>query len=86
MTKYVQDMGVIVVSEIDLLIQELRDTIDNQRETIEQLENIIKEAIEYIDERFTYDEETGEYYLTHTFDRDNVFDLLNILNKGDNKE
>ena len=51
----------------------------------DRLNNIIKEAIEYIDERFTYDEETGEYYLTHTFDRDNVFDLLKILNKGSNK-
>ena len=31
------------MSEIDLLIQELRDTIDNQREEIERLNNIINE-------------------------------------------
>ena len=66
-----------------LLIYE--NQLENLQQRVEQLENIIKEAIEYIDERFTYDEETGEYYLTHTFDRDNVFDLLNILNKGSNK-
>ena len=29
------------MSEIDLLIQELRDTIDNQREEIDRLNNII---------------------------------------------
>lgn len=30
------------MSEIDLLIQELRDTIDNQREEIDRLNNTIK--------------------------------------------
>ncbi len=29
------------MSEIDLLIQELRDTIDNQREEIDRLNNIL---------------------------------------------
>lgn len=51
-----------------------------------ELENIRKETLEYIGERFDYDEETGEYYLTHTFDGNNVFDLLNILNKGSDKQ
>lgn len=39
---------------------------------LEQLENIIKEAIEYIDGH--------TFYYTDT-----PYDLLNILNKGDNK-
>lgn len=36
------------MSEIDLLIQELRDTIDNQREEIDRLNNIIDELNEDI--------------------------------------
>ena len=40
---------------------------------IERLNNIIGEAIEYIEERYN-----GEV-LTHTFDKDNVGELLNIL-------
>ena len=43
------------------------------------LENIIKEVREYIEERYN-----GEV-LTHTFDKDNVGELLNIL-KGVDKE
>lgn len=48
MTEYVQDMEVIIVSEIDLLIQELRDTIDNQREEIDRLNNIISELEKWL--------------------------------------
>lgn len=44
-----------------------------------KLNNIIKEAIEYIEERYN-----GEV-LTHTFDKDNVGELLEIL-KGSDKE
>ena len=46
---------------------------------IERLNNIIGEVREYIEERYN-----GEV-LTHTFDKDNVGELLNIL-KGDDKE
>ena len=35
------------MSEIDLLIQELRDTIDNQREEIDRLNNIIDTILEF---------------------------------------
>ena len=48
-------------------------------EEIERLNNIIKEVREYIQERYN-----GEV-LTHTFDKDNVGELLNIL-KGVDKE
>ena len=46
---------------------------------IERLHSIITEAREYIEERYN-----GEV-LTHTFDKDNVGELLNIL-KGVDKE
>ena len=45
-------------------------------EEIERLENIIKEVREYIQDRYD-----GEV-LTHTFDKDNVGELLEILDKG----
>ena len=48
-------------------------------EEIERLNNIIKEAKEYIQDRYD-----GEV-LTHTFDKDNVKELLEIL-KGSDKE
>ena len=64
------------MSEIDLLIQELRDTIDNQKETIEQLENIRKEAIAYINKNWGHWCSNHCKYATET---------INILNKGDNK-
>ena len=45
-------------------------------EEIERLNNIIKEVREYIQERYN-----GEV-LTHTCDKDNVGELLEILDKG----
>ena len=50
MKKYAQDMEGIIVSEIDLLIQELRDTIDNQKEEIDRLNNIINELEKWLKE------------------------------------
>ena len=44
---------------------------------IERLNNIIKEVREYIKDRYN-----GEV-LTHTFDKDNVGELLEILDKGE---
>ena len=48
-------------------------------EDYKKLENIIKEAREYIQDRYN-----GEV-LTHTFDKDNVGELLNILKGVDNE-
>lgn len=47
---------------------------------------IVEEALEYISDRFEYIEETGEYYLTHTFDKDNLFELYKILSRDDINE
>ena len=60
----------------------LPDILYIQKE-VRNLQHIIKEALEYICERFEYIEETGEYYLTHTFDKDNLFELYKILRKGE---
>ena len=48
-----------------------------QQQEIERLHSIIKEVREYIEERYN-----GEV-LTHTFDKDNVGELLEILDKVD---
>lgn len=42
---------------------------------------VINKATEYIKERFYFNEETGEYSLLHTIDKDNIKELLDILNK-----
>ena len=63
----------------------LPDILYIQKE-VRNLQHIIKEALEYICERFEYIEETGEYYLTHTFDKDNLFELYKILRKGEKHE
>ena len=58
--------------------QEKTTLIEQQRKEIERLNNIIKEVREYIQDRYN-----GEV-LTHTFDKDNVGELLEIL--GSEKE
>ena len=72
--------------EKDKEIERLKDLCDKYEEehktTFEEWKkaiNIIKEVREYIEERYN-----GEV-LTHTFDKDNVGELLNIL-KGVDKE
>ena len=51
----------------------IMEKIKQQENQLQQKENIIKEAREYIEERYN-----GEV-LTHTFDKDNVGELLDIL-------
>ena len=48
-------------------------------EQVKKQKEINQKAIEYIKERFYFNEETGEYSLLHTFDKDNVKELLDIL-------
>jgi hypothetical protein len=55
------------------LITDTEKAIKDLQQKVEQLENIRKEAIEYIDGH--------TFYYTDT-----PYDLLDILNKGDNKE
>ena len=70
--------------EEKILEQELM--IAHLQQKVEQLENIRKEAIEYVLKnklyRFKYDDEE---LFEITTDKKAKDDLLNILNKGDNK-
>ena len=64
-------------------VSENEDTaIKLLKENVELKERIDK-AIEYIKNYFYINEETGEYYLTHTFDASNLYELLKILDIGD---
>lgn len=67
--------GTNEVAEVKLLASE--KTIKDLQQKIEQLENIIKEAIEYINKMWLAK-------LTPDTVSNTKFDLLNILNKGEN--
>lgn len=45
----------------------------------------IQEIIEYIEDRLYYNEETGEYALKATFDKDNLFELYKMLKELENE-
>ena len=55
--------------------------IENLEQQCKKQKEINQKAIEYIKERFYFNEETGEYSLLHTFDKDNIKELLDILNE-----
>lgn len=46
---------------------------------VNNLQSKIDKANEYIEEHFIFDDENGEYYQTHTFDKDNAKELHEIL-------
>lgn len=54
------------------LLNETEQQCKKQKEAIDKIK-------EYIKERFYFNEETGEYSLLHTFDKDNIKELLQIL-------
>lgn len=47
-----------------------------------EYEEIIKDALDYINSRYDYEENV----ITHTFDRDNIKELYEILMKGNKNE
>ena len=65
--------------------EEICPLIDKLIKENKKYKEIINKATEYIKERFYFNEETGEYSLLHTIDKDNIKELLDIL-KGDNNE
>ena len=71
---HVRKNGTKLINEIKVLEQQCK----KQKE-------IFNKATEYIKERFYFNEETGEYSLLHTFDKDNIKELLDIL-KGEQNE
>ena len=77
-TEYIGKLNALYVGDKNCL-EELITAYDEKDKEIERLNNIIKEVREYIQDRYD-----GEV-LTHTFDKDNVGELLEIL-KGSDKE
>ena len=74
-TEYIGKLNALYVGEKNCL-EELITAYDEKNKEIEKLKNIIKEVREYIQDRYD-----GEV-LTHTFDKDNVKELYDIL-RGD---
>lgn len=73
------------VYDIPILIEELekaQDTIKKLQQEKQQLENNRDKAIEYVESHFIFSDKTGECYQTHTFDKDNVKKLYDILKGG----
>jgi len=46
------------------------------------LQSKIEKVNQYLEERFIFDDENGEYYQTHTFDKDNAKELHDILKEN----
>ena len=61
-------------------VERLNNILDGYKKETDNLINARDKAIEYIEERYN-----GEV-LTHTFDKDNVGELLEILDKVSDKE
>ena len=55
--------------------------IEHLEQQCKKQKEVINKATEYIKERFYFNEETGEYSLLHTIDKDNIKELLDILNE-----
>ena len=70
----------ITSNGIKQAIDDLVDENERLQDKVYKLEDIIKEVREYIEDRYD-----GEV-LTHTFDKDNVGELLEILDKVSDKE
>lgn len=53
--------------------------LDYIKKHIDNLQSKIDKANEYLESHFIFDDENGEYYQTHTFDKDNAKELHEIL-------
>jgi hypothetical protein len=49
------------------------------QEQINNLQSKIDKINQYLEEHFIFDDKNGEYYQTHTFDKDNAKELHDIL-------
>ena len=66
------------IKELEKRLKKINKLTDLEQQCKKQKE-VIDKAIEYIKERFYFNEETGEYSLLHTIDKDNIKELLDIL-------
>lgn len=86
--------GLLLVNEISklrLIIKAIKEQCDvtedyEINEFIRQLENEyndlqskIDKINQYLEEHFIFDDKNGEYYQTHTFDKNNAKELHDIL-------
>ena len=58
--------------DIETIIYTLQEDKNN-------LQSKIDKVNQYLEEHFIFDDKNGEYYQTHTFDKDNVKELHDIL-------
>ena len=68
------------IKELEKRLKKINKLTDLEQQCKKQKE-VIDKAIEYIKKRFYFNEETGEYSLLHTIDKDNIKELLDILNE-----
>ena len=64
------------------LIGEIAQANNKNLELIEEINNLqskIDKINQYLEEHFIFDDKNGEYYQTHTFDKDNAKELHDIL-------
>lgn len=81
MLDIVNDLSKKPTTELALQIMELSSENLILEQQCKKQKEIINKATEYIKERFYFNEETGEYSLLHTIDKDNIKELLDILNE-----
>lgn len=62
----------------------VHNKIINLEQQCKKAKEVIDKVNEYIQKRFYFNEETGEYSLLHTIDKDNIKELLDILKGSDN--
>ena len=76
-TIYMENHQNLKFTDLELAsIRLLREVLSLNREN-ESLKSIKKEAREYLEERYDKDQKV----MTHTFDKDNIQELLEILDK-----
>ena len=66
----------------DELSKEFNKAVDLLSESLKQRKEMrskINKAIEYIENYYIFDEQNGEYYQTHDFDKSNAKQLHDIL-------
>ena len=68
------------IKELEKRLKKINKLTDLEQQCKKQKE-VINKATEYIKERFYFNEETREYSLLHTIDKDNIKELLDILNE-----
>lgn len=70
------------LNEENKKFNKLIETLNKENHRLNEynhLQSKIDKANQYLEERFIFDDENGEYYQTHTFDKSNAKELHDIL-------